>query len=87
MVSKGNVCILCGKERILLKTWKETTTTAQGSSELTYTLYACPDAECQKKVDASLEEKRKTAQERQDAADQRKEERNASRSRAMHKTV
>jgi hypothetical protein len=85
MPSKGNVCILCGKDRVLLKTWKETSTTAQGSSELTYTLFACPDPDCQKKVDASLEEKRKTAQERQDAADQRKEDRNASRSKATKK--
>ena len=86
MSNKGNVCIRCGKERILFKTWKEVSKTAQGNSELTYTLYVCPDPECQKQVNDSLEEKRRTSQERQDAADQRKEERNASRSRASKKT-
>lgn len=50
----GNVCIRCGKERIVVKTWKEKI----GNSVLTYTETACPDKECQKLVEKMNQEKK-----------------------------
>jgi len=53
----ANVCIRCGKTRIVTKTWKEYV----GTSTVTYTTTACPDQACQKIVDkklAAMREKR-----------------------------
>ena len=44
-----NQCIRCGKSRIITKTWRE--------EKITYSTSACPDIECQKIVDADLQEK------------------------------
>ena len=46
-------CIRCGKERILDKTWSEQI----GISLVTYTQSVCPDADCQKIVEALLKDK------------------------------
>ena len=45
----GNLCVRCGKQRIIVKTWKE----QLGYSTITATMTACPDKECQKIVDAN----------------------------------
>ncbi|MEI6532688.1 MAG: hypothetical protein WCO06_02515 [Candidatus Roizmanbacteria bacterium] len=43
----SNICIRCGTQRIVVKTWKEKI----GESTITNTQTACPNKECQKKVD------------------------------------
>lgn len=48
--STGNVCIRCGKVRIVGKTWQE----QSGTATLTCTEYVCPDTECQKIVEKQL---------------------------------
>lgn len=45
-----NPCIICGKERVVIKTSKEKV----GNSSVTSILTACPDKDCQKKVDVVL---------------------------------
>jgi hypothetical protein len=47
--SYTNICVRCGKPRIVVKTWKE----QLGYSTITATSTACPDKECQKIVDAN----------------------------------
>ncbi|RJR23770.1 hypothetical protein C4578_03685 [Candidatus Microgenomates bacterium] len=49
----GNVCIRCGKPRIVSRTWRE----QSGNATLTCTEYVCPDPECQKIVDKQLAKK------------------------------
>lgn len=54
----GNVCIRCGKQRIVVKTWTEHI----GTSLVRYTDTICPDSECQEIVDkenTKREEKRR----------------------------
>ncbi len=48
-----SVCIRCGKLRILDKTWREQV----GTSLLTHTDTVCPDAKCQKLVEALLKDR------------------------------
>ncbi len=43
----GNPCSRCGKERIIIRTWKEKV----DSSVITNTETACPDKECQLEVE------------------------------------
>lgn len=43
-----NLCIRCGKERVVVRTWVEQV----GYSQVTNTLMTCPDPECQKLVTA-----------------------------------
>ncbi len=43
----GNPCSRCGKERIIVRTWKEKV----DSSIITNTETACPDKECQLEVE------------------------------------
>lgn len=45
--SFSNPCIRCGTERVVVKKWKEKV----GESYIVTTETACPDADCQKKVD------------------------------------
>lgn len=55
--SPKNLCIRCGRERIVVKKWSERINTTMTQ----YTLALCPDKECQKIVDAQnalREEKR-----------------------------
>jgi len=44
--SHSNPCIRCGKERVFVKSWKETI----GYSTVTTTEMDCPDIECQRIV-------------------------------------
>jgi hypothetical protein len=48
--SLPNLCIRCGKPRIITKTWKE--------GGLTFSTAICPDKECQKQVDETLRKKK-----------------------------
>jgi hypothetical protein len=50
----GGKCNRCGKQRVLLKSWKETVATLEGTSELSYAQYVCPDEACQKLSDKAL---------------------------------
>jgi len=43
----GNPCSRCGKERVVVRTWKEKV----DSSIIVNTETACPDKECQKEVE------------------------------------
>jgi hypothetical protein len=52
--SYTNLCTRCGKPRIVVKTWKE----KLGNSTIIATKMACPDKECQAKVDLNLERDR-----------------------------
>lgn len=67
----SNVCIRCGKVRIVSKTWTEKIDTFFGQSEVTYTETVCPDPACQKIV----EEKIKQEKEKKEALQQEREER------------
>lgn len=54
--SLPNACIICGKQRIIVSSSQEMI----GNTMVTSTEMACPDADCQKKLDKQLrEEKRK----------------------------
>lgn len=46
----GNVCIRCGKPRVIAKTWKERV----GTSTLICSSFICPDSDCQKIVEKQL---------------------------------
>lgn len=63
-------CIRCGKLRILGKTWSE----GVGFSRMTYTLTVCPDAHCQRQVEALLKDRHDTFVARNEASLQRREE-------------
>lgn len=45
-----NPCSRCGKERVVVKTYKEFV----GNSVVINTLTACPDPDCQSKIDTQL---------------------------------
>lgn len=49
------LCIRCGKARILAKKWKEKSERGQ---TVFFEQSVCPDAECQKIVDAKFDEMR-----------------------------
>ncbi len=46
----SNRCTICGKDRVVVKTRKEKI----GTSYVFYREMACPDGECQKKVEKNL---------------------------------
>ena len=52
-MSFETVCIRCGKNRVLLKTWTDKHDNKGPVSRLE--LYVCPDKECQKIVDEKFE--------------------------------
>ena len=56
--ANSNLCIRCGKQRLVVKTWQEKI----GYSLVTTKEMACPDSACQKKVNQS-NEKQKARQE------------------------
>ena len=62
-----NFCIRCGKERKIIRTWKE----KMYDSIIINTESACPDSECQKKVDSE----NKKQHEKNNAIKQRSAER------------
>ena len=49
-IRPSNPCIRCGKERKVVKTWKENS----GTSLITCTTMTCPDPSCQAIVDRRL---------------------------------
>ncbi len=53
-----SVCPRCGKQRVVVSSYKEVI----AKSEVTYTVTVCPDSECQKMVEKGLRsEERKRA--------------------------
>lgn len=52
--SGHNFCIRCGKERKIVRTWKE----KMYDSIIINTESVCPDPECQKKVDSDNKKQR-----------------------------
>lgn len=50
-----NVCIICGKDRITISEWFE----ESPSGPIKKSKTACPDENCQKKVEDMIEEKSK----------------------------
>lgn len=61
----NNPCVICGKQRIEGKTWKE----KLGATVVTYSQTICPDSECQKIVDeTTAQRKAKSAQLAEDKA-------------------
>ena len=55
----SNPCTRCGKERILLRKWKEQVPTLSGTFiEVTRSDNICPDPECQEKVQAELDKQK-----------------------------
>lgn len=74
MKSYLNLCVRCGTERVVVKTWTEQI----GESVITNIETACPDAECQQKVD--LDNKRQ--QEKSAEVRKRSEQRALSRKAA-----
>lgn len=70
-VKKTNPCIKCGKERIMLKTWKEYIKNYTGVSLVIYSETVCPDKECQKAVNKILQNQK----EKRDAIKHEKESR------------
>ena len=72
-----NPCFRCGKERIVLRTYKKKD---ENGSVITYTEMVCPDPECQKLLDMQLaaEKKKRLAmtEQREKDAQARMTERN-----------
>lgn len=78
--SNGNNCSRCGKPRIAVSSYDETV----GNSNITYTVTACSDPECQKIVDQNLlkeekkreifkdEQEKRAAQKKQDQENSKK---------------
>ena len=62
-----SVCIRCGKQRVVAKTWEE----HLRGSILTFTSFICPDPRCQKIVDKQLADKK----EKRETAEKEREER------------
>jgi len=72
----NNLCPLCGKQRIVVKTYKEKI----GNSTVTYSETVCPDPECQKKMNRQNEkeeEKREMINKEQEKRDKEKRVRTA----------
>jgi hypothetical protein len=55
LAQSGNVCVRCGKRRIVTKTWTERV----GGSLVKYTDTACPDLKCQKMVEKDNKDRKK----------------------------
>jgi len=49
-----NICFRCGKERIIIKVWKEKI----GNSVVENTETACPDKECQKATEKDIKKQK-----------------------------
>ncbi|NMB83947.1 hypothetical protein GYA28_01525 [Candidatus Roizmanbacteria bacterium] len=72
-----NICYRCGRERIVVKTWKEKI----GGSTIENTETVCPDKECQKAMEQEIKkQKNKRLQ-----MEKRKLESARSRKLAVHK--
>lgn len=80
-MQQDNLCIRCGKVRIVGKTWSEKI----GGSMVTYTTTVCPDAECQKLVDEQLNKKKDRIEAIQKESAKRRENLRKNRSRTAKK--
>jgi len=69
--SVANICIRCGKNRILVKSWEEKSDIGQFNSHITYEQFVCPDENCQKMVEIDLEKKKQASIDRAVAAEDR----------------
>jgi len=70
----SNKCTRCGKERVIIKTYKEKV----GDSFVIYKEMACPDPACQSKVDRVLsneKDKRTLIRNEQDKREKERKER------------
>lgn len=54
----SNPCARCGQERILFKRWDDSV----NNNAVTYSMWVCPDQECQSQVDAGVAAKKEKAQ-------------------------
>ncbi len=66
----GNPCPICGKSRIVVKTFKEYI----GTSLVTTSVMACPDPKCQAKIDKRLAKEKKFRDGMKVAAERRLQE-------------
>jgi len=71
MLKAKNPCIICGKERVVIKTYTEKVDGATYVVKLS----ACPDPACQKKVDAILAKEKSQRQGIKEASARRELER------------
>lgn len=59
----ANLCIRCGRVRIVAKTWKEKIVSNGIVSVVEHTEMVCPNKDCQAKVDKELANRRKKSEE------------------------
>jgi hypothetical protein len=71
IVNTVNVCIRCGKPRVVSKKWTEVVTTFMGKGVVTHIEKTCPDKECQKIVDEKLSLQRQKSKAIRDAKEER----------------
>lgn len=76
----NTVCIRCGRERIVSKSWTEYV----GTSLVTFVANVCPDEECQKIVDAQLKKKKENLEKIQNKSIKRREANRITRKKAKH---
>ena len=72
----SNKCILCGKDRVVIKTYQK----REGGSLVTYRETGCPNPECQKKVNTDLKNeaiKRTRIKEEQTRREEERKKRNS----------
>ncbi len=60
----SNVCMRCGKERIVIEEWIELVETERRTNQIRHMKTTCPDPECQKMVDESLAKEKVKNEER-----------------------
>ena len=76
-----NLCSVCGKQRIVVKTTKEYI----GNSLVVTTITSCPDPECQSKIDKQLTQERMFRQGMKLAAEKRLQEQKTRRAETLKK--
>lgn len=77
-----NPCVRCGKERIVIKTYKEFV----GNSLVINTLTACPDPDCQSRIDTQLAKEERFRADMKLASERRLLEQKERRAEALKKT-
>jgi len=77
-----NPCVRCGKERIVVKTYKEVV----GNSVVINTLTACPDSDCQSRIDTQLAKEERFRADMKLASERRLLEQKERRLEALKKT-
>lgn len=60
----SNLCIRCGKERIVIEEWSENIEPERRGSQIRHIKTTCPDPECQKIVDKNLAREKQKNDER-----------------------